>query len=147
MTIRYFTSTSTLSPYQILTNESEPEERYGTAYADVDADPYLVTQRHGFLRLSEQGPLLYAVRLSDGLIKIGYTTALARRIDKLCLEHHVRMAEFLGFKFGTLDEEKAVHLSLKGHAAHGREFYHPHPEVLSVVNEWRSALGIERIAA
>lgn len=100
------------------------------------------TQRQAFAALSKLGPLIYAFRLEDGRIKIGHTTELARRIDKLYASHHVRVAEFLAYRFGTRDDEQAVHDSLKGLAVEGREFYPACPEVLAVVNGWRSALRL-----
>lgn len=83
------------------------------------------------------GPVLYAVRLRDGLIKIGYT---ARMDDRL---YHFRGCEVLAFKQALAEDEQPVHNGLKAHLAHGQEYYHPTPEVLAVVNDWREALGLQ----
>ena len=88
--------------------------------------------------ISAAGDVVYAVRLKDGLIKIGHTGRL-----------HIRRAQLQGkmlaFHFGTYEDEQAVHQALQAHTAHGREYYHPAPEVLDVVNEWRSDLGLPSI--
>ena len=31
--------------------------------------------------------------------------------------------------------------SLAAFRSHGREYYHPHPEVLALVDQWRQAMG------
>ena len=52
------------------------------------------------------------------------------------------------FRFGDYDDEQAVHRSLAAQRIEGkREYYHPTPEVLAVVNEMRSDLGLPVLAA
>lgn len=91
--------------------------------------------------LAEQGSVLYAVRMRSGLIKIGWTGALDNRLRSLGVR------AVLAFTFGSRDDETEVHRSLRPHVAYGREYYHPHPEVLAVVNEWRTQWGRSPIAA
>lgn len=86
--------------------------------------------------LNSLGSVLYAVRLPDGLIKIGYTTNLNNRLLKL------KSQKLLAFRFGDRADETAVHQSLSSHCARGREYYHPAPDVLAVVNRWRVDLGL-----
>jgi hypothetical protein len=87
--------------------------------------------------LKAVGPVLYALRLNDGVIKIGFTTNLARRIDEFD-----EQPEVLAIKAGTRDDETALHLSLASHVHHGHEWYNPTPVVMAVVNHWRTGLGL-----
>ena len=47
----------------------------------------------------------------------------------------------LDYETPGLDNSAEVHHSLRVHLAHGHEWYHPHAEVLALVNQWRSELG------
>ena len=96
-------------------------------------------------KISEGGSVLYAIRLADGLIKIGWTSNLYGRWRQLASTDGADRV--LGFTFGSRDDETELHHQLTGHAAHGREYYHPHPDVLAVINGWRVALGREPVAA
>lgn len=80
--------------------------------------------------------MIYAVRTTDGLIKIGHTTHLNNRMRSFGGLKHL-----LALKPGTRADELALHASLDGHAHHGREYYNPDPEVLAVVNDMRAAHG------
>lgn len=105
----------------------------------------LCTARHrneNIRALQSLGPLIYAVRTKDGLVKIGVTTDLIERMK------HIKggTAELLALKPGTMADEQAIHRSLKGHASEGREYYLPTPSVLRVVNTMRAALGMEPVA-
>lgn len=81
--------------------------------------------------------VLYAVRLPDGVIKIGCTTDLAtRRLS-------YRDGEILAFIPGTFADEKAIHKTLAPHVAWGREWYRPAPAVIAVVNEMRAHFNLE----
>jgi hypothetical protein len=86
--------------------------------------------------------VVYAIRVGDGTIKIGCSASLARR--RRCVSSS---AEILGFVPGGLDEEQAVHASLAAHRARGREYYHPHPAVLAVVNEMRDRFNLPHLAS
>ena len=90
--------------------------------------------------LAQLGPVVYAVRVGE-LVKIGHTTNLSTRIQHLSAEHSTADLEILAFKFGTRDDERATHQQLKPSLARGREWYHPTPQVLRLVNLWRAALG------
>ena len=85
--------------------------------------------------------LIYAIRLPDGIIKIGHTKDLmARR------RHFDSGPEaILAIKPGAYDEEQAIHAKLAPHVARGREYYHPTPEVMGFVNDLRGRLGISPI--
>jgi Meiotically up-regulated gene 113 len=89
--------------------------------------------------LSALGSVLYAMRLQGGVIKIGYTTNLQNRVYKL------KSQELLAFRFGDRRDEAVVHRSLSAHVAHGREYYHPHPQVIDLINSWRADLGMTLI--
>lgn len=84
------------------------------------------------------GPVVYAVRSKDDLIKIGYTNNLARRARQVGFG----FASILAWQSGGAQEEAAIHRRLRGNAARGREWYPWSEPVLEVVNEMRAALGV-----
>ncbi len=87
--------------------------------------------------------VVYAVQFPDGIIKIGCTGDLATRLSAFQADK----GALLGFRFGEYEDEQALHASLKAHVARGREWYHPAPEVLAVVNDMRTAFNLPPIAA
>lgn len=89
------------------------------------------------------GPVVYAFRLQDGVIKIGYTADLARRRSDYGRDVEV-LAILIG---GTRQDEQTIHARLDGHQARGVEYYHPTLAVIAVVNEMRQALGLAPIPA
>ena len=97
-------------------------------------------------RLAAVGSVLYAAAIGDDEIKIGYTTDVVRRLDHL-RSTSGEPCRLLAIRFGTMDDERELHRSLKDHRSHGREYSHPHPEMFALVNEWRSAMGQEPLAA
>jgi hypothetical protein len=91
------------------------------------------------------GEVVYAIRTPDGLIKIGSTTHLGRRL--INLKSQFGEHEFLCFQPGSLADEKAIHIRWRKYRAHGKEWYHPAPEILDWINENRQALGRDPVAA
>lgn len=91
--------------------------------------------KHGALTALKGTGVVYAMRVADGVIKIGHTANIAWRIYNL-------HGEILGFTIGSLADEQALHAALSAHIHHGREWYHPTPEVLAVVAEMREELGL-----
>lgn len=112
-------------------------QRYG------DSAP---SQRAASKRLAVLSSVLYAVAIGDGTIKIGYTTDVVRRLDKL-RSTSGEPCRLLAIHLGTMDDERELHRSLRDHRSHGREYYHPHPEVLALVDQWRLALGQAPLSA
>jgi hypothetical protein len=88
------------------------------------------------------GPVVYAIRTKDGLIKIGWTSDLYNRVRGFG-----GTGSILAWMPGTLDDEQALHRGLATHVARGREYYNPTAEVLSEVNAMRETLGLDPIAA
>ena len=88
------------------------------------------------------GPCLYAIRIADGTIKIGFSTKIYQR-----LVHLGPLADVLAIVPGTWEDEQAIHRSLRPHVAHSREYYRATPAVLSVVNDMRAAARLQPIAA
>lgn len=80
----------------------------------------------------ETPSVIYAVQLPTGIIKIGCTTDLVTRRNVYGSDSVI-----LAFMPGNMDEEMDLHKSLAAHTAWGREWYHPVPAVLDVVNEMR----------
>ena len=90
--------------------------------------------------LSALGSAVYAVKVPDGLIKIGYTSNPRNRIQSLGIGTSAMLALILN---GTLADERAIHARLRGHAVKGREWYSDtDPAVLAVVDEMRAEMGI-----
>ena len=85
-------------------------------------------------------PMIYAMRLADGVVKIGCTTDLAHRRSQLD-------GDLLAFRFGAFEEEAAIHRALAKDVVRGREYYTLTDAVLAFVNELRDDLGLEPIAA
>lgn len=95
------------------------------------------------LVLTALGEVVYAIRTKDRLIKIGHTTNLATRRRHFSS----RPKDLLAFAPGTLDDEQTIHAALTPFRARGHEYYHPVPEVLTVVNEMREDLGLSPLVA
>jgi hypothetical protein len=89
------------------------------------------------------GDVVYFIRCADGLIKIGWTRTIARRRTELTSG----WANLLAIKPGTFADEQALHHALRAHIAHGREYYHPTPEIMGLINEIRGTYGLSLIAA
>jgi hypothetical protein len=89
------------------------------------------------------GPVIYAARTRDGLIKIGVSAHMDTRLRQIGAGND----DILGFTPGDRAAELAIHRRLTAHRHHGREWYYPTPGVLAVVNEMRAAMGLEPVAA
>lgn len=87
------------------------------------------------------GTVNYAIRLYGGIIKIGYTADLATR------RNAYPSSTILAFCPGDRDAEQATHARLVKFRAYGREYYHPEPEVIGVVNEMREYFELPPLAA
>lgn len=90
--------------------------------------------------MDELPPVVYAARLRDGTIKIGWSAHLYRRLERLG-----GGTQLLGFKYGTLTDESAIHATLRDSRARGREYYRPTIQVIAVVNEMRQSNGLSPI--
>lgn len=116
----------------------DPEQ---TAHREVRLGSADVRDRNAALRaLQGCESVVYAMRVDGGIIKIGWTTQLVTRRENL-------VGQILGFRPGDYDDEQAIHASLIEHRARGREFYHPTPEVMAVVNDIRGHFNLPAIAA
>lgn len=98
------------------------------------------------------GSVVYAARLADGTIKIGWTERFDLRLH--WLKHYVQQdVELLAFRVGTHEDEQAIHSSLIEYRAadtehpEAREYYRPMPQVLAAVNAMRDDLGLPRLVA
>ena len=90
--------------------------------------------------LGALGPSVYAVKMPGGIVKIGYTTNPANRIQSLGLGAKSLLAMLFN---GTLADEQAIHARLEGHAVKGHEWYSDtDPDVIAVVNEMRATMGL-----
>ena len=99
--------------------------------------------RTGALKaLSQLGPILYAIATPTGLIKIGHTSDLGKRLRKF-KDFGAGDAQVLAFAFGSPEDERALHHNLRDALAAGREWYTPTADVLHVINAWRARLQRE----
>jgi len=97
--------------------------------------------------MNSLGSIVYAARLADGTVKIGWTQHLHDRLRYL-KHHDGQGVEMLAFRFGTYDDEQAIHAGLVAHRIEGRrEYYHPTADVLAIVNQMRTDLGLDPLAA
>jgi hypothetical protein len=88
-------------------------------------------------------PVLYAIRLPDGIIKIGHTADIKNRRKFF----GAKPEDILAVLPGTYEQEQELHRQLKPSRARGWEYYHPTEQVLDVVNAMRSRLGVDALAA
>lgn len=84
--------------------------------------------------LAALGPVIYAIRLDGGVIKIGYTTKLPEREVLLRSQHGSKSSQVVGFAFGDYADEQAIHERLSDEIELAAVCAaHPTPEVLAVV--------------
>lgn len=88
-------------------------------------------------------PVVYFIRVDDGLIKIGHTAHLA---DRKAV-HGRGWERLLAIEPGTRDDEAALHRRFASHLARGREYFNPAPELMEYVNNVRVQLGVQPLAA
>jgi len=91
---------------------------------------------------AEMEACVYAVSTPDGLIKIGYTTNLDRRIRGFGSV----WADVLVVIDGDLAYEKALHSRFVPYLARGAEYYYPVREIRDWINSERSLFGIQATA-
>jgi len=82
---------------------------------------------------------IYYFKIGD-LIKIGYSrNAFAR------LKSYPPTTEWLAVELGTRKIERARHSLFSEHLAHGREWFHPHPDLLEWIQQLRDKGGKPRV--
>jgi hypothetical protein len=91
----------------------------------------------------ELGPVVYFIRTTDDLIKIGYTTQLAGRKSAF----GVGWDSVLAITPGTRNDETALHHRFAQHLERGLEYFRPAPDLIQHINQLRAALGVSPIAA
>lgn len=87
------------------------------------------------------GPVVYFIRCDDGLIKVGHTVHLEtrKRAFGSGWEH------ILALMPGTRADERSWHERFASHLARGREYFHPHQDLLDAINEIRDRMGVQPI--
>lgn len=88
------------------------------------------------------GPVIYAFRMEEGVIKIGYSESIYSR---LC--HLGPLSNLLALVPGSHEDEQRIHEDLKAHRNRGIEYYNATPEVVAFVNEMRTHTKQPPIAA
>lgn len=118
-----------------------PFDRYEVTSMPCDAAPDAHLRAEALHVLDGLGGSVYACRVADGLIKIGFTRHLNARRTSL-------QGELLAVLPGaSYNDEQALHARLVDHLHHGQEWYYPTPRVLAVVNEMRQEIGLDPVAA
>lgn len=77
------------------------------------------------------GEFIYFLVMHNGLIKIGYSKKLQKRLTT----HSIYMTEFLGAFPGTMDDEKAVHKKFEHRRASTKEFFSDCQEIRDFIKE------------
>jgi hypothetical protein len=93
---------------------------------------YIPTRREALDMLP---PMVYFVRMPDGIIKIGHSGNLGQRINALG-------GELLAFKPGDRADERSHHERFAHLLERGREWFRPGDDLLDYINELRSGLGL-----
>lgn len=88
------------------------------------------------------GPVVYAIRLLDGAVKIGWTSDLSQRKRTWRIAGNEGI---LAVMPGTLDDEQEIHARLSDHLMYGREYYKQTPEILAEVNRLRASVGMDAL--
>lgn len=125
-----------------------PYHRQATIFADCETltvvTPLYSHERHGrreaMMALQGGRPMVYAARVAGGIIKIGCSVDIYTRMSQI-------KGEILAFKFGDYDDERAIHATLQADLHHGREWFNPSPEVMTVINDMRDGYGLPHVAA
>lgn len=90
--------------------------------------------------------VIYGVRTFDGLVKIGHTTNLRRRMGAYGVTRST-LRRILFVMPGTREDEQCIHSWMRPYLARGAEYYHATPEVIEFVNDIRSDFGVSPLAA
>lgn len=97
---------------------------------------------HECLRALAGVEVIYAIRCTDGLIKVGWSRNIRNRRRSFTSDP----LAILMVTPGTVADEQAAHEHLAPHLARGQEYYHATPEVLAWVNAHRQRLGVAAAA-
>jgi hypothetical protein len=117
---------------------------------------YAITQRRSAdvarreqtrLAYAEMGDVVYYVRRRDGLIKIGHSASLLRRMQSL----NVRQKDILALEPGGSAREGQMHLKFAACNVRGPNLGVEHftltPELLAHINSIREQMGTFPVAA
>lgn len=80
-------------------------------------------------------PVVYFMRMPDGIIKIGHSSSLNYRV-------HALRGRLLGFVPGTREDETRHHQRVRHLLHHGREWFSPGPDLCEYINQVRAELGL-----
>ncbi len=87
-------------------------------------------------RLKTHGPHVYIAHDAiDNLIKIGTSGNYVLRLKSIGTQKR-RTLNLLGMMQGGHSIERQVHKLFSGHLANGREWFHPHQDILDFVQEY-----------
>jgi hypothetical protein len=75
---------------------------------------------------------VYVVQRGDGLIKIGYSSSVERRLDQLRRSHEPLLV--IKVVNGDRKREQAIHHKLREHREYG-EWFRPHSDVLALISD------------
>jgi hypothetical protein len=127
----------------------ESDVTNATRFGATDASgyyrhPLVVDQRNApcvsrTQALASLPPVVYFMRMPDGIIKIGHSGDMAHRMSVLG-------GELLAFTPGDRTDERAHHKRFAHCLDHGREWFRPEPDLITYVNDLRAGLGLPEAA-
>lgn len=91
--------------------------------------------------MAQLDSVVYAVLTLDGLVKIGRSENLRERMKFYRISGR-DMTRLLVVFPGSLPEERMAQRVVAAHLARGKEYFHPHPDVIRWVNESRDRMGV-----
>jgi hypothetical protein len=90
-------------------------------------EPIVYPKHKPFKHYLRHEPVVYFLEATDGMIKIGYTTSLSRRIAELEIEHGP--LKVLGWICGDEKREAELHTRFKNWRLGKAEWFLPNPEL------------------
>lgn len=121
------------------TNAPKSSPALGSRHWSRNASSYLIKRHEALAIIENLGPIVYAVTYGP-YIKIGWTAHITRRIqglDSQATREGHPPCTIIAFRFGTTDDETEAHHALREHLAKGREYFHPNPPVIELLESWQ----------
>ena len=107
---------------------------YSQEYRAKSPPAYLATRQRYIASLKDGRPQIYFVQAASGPIKIGFVKkAMVHRLKDLQVGNH-EVLTLIGWKLGTVSEERALHVRFRHLRIRG-EWFRPAPELLALVKK------------
>ena len=117
-------------------------KRTGSGAIPIQKLNYLTPRPLATLLSEVENPVIYVLR-SHGLIKIGYTINLRRRLQEYASNGAIDSIDnLLMLKSGTLEEEQQILTRWREQLFRGREWFLPTAEMLDWINSERALMNV-----